>query len=204
MLPLLFALVLAGAATDSIEILYARNEAAALASHCAGVEERSRDLQCRYRLFPLTRDEALIADLPASLPGGSARELALLAGLWGYRASTSGFPGAMRHGMRSQRLMEQARGADPDDPFVLLVDAHATLFKPRIAGGDRRRAATMFASLALRLQAMPDPPVFVQEAQAWQCYALDQVGDPAAVPLCRSLSGETTPALFRAIAAGDR
>lgn len=203
MITLVLAFFFQGVVADSTEIHYARKDVAALRSWCDTVRGPDDRLQCSYRLYPLTRDESLLEDLETDLEQPSARGLALLAGLWGFRATTSGRIGAMRNGIRSQRLLDRARTRDPDDVFVRLVSAHSMIFKPRFVGGDPMEAARLFAALAADLERSPTPAIHPAEAWTWQWYALALEKDPGAGPLRTTLMGRNLPLLFREILAAD-
>lgn len=203
-LALLVTLAVAGA--DSTDHYYLRNDVEALQSWCATVQTRAvaRDrFHCLYRLFPLTRDEDLIRDIPSSLDSDDARAYAFLSGLWGYRASTAGVVNAIRYGMRAQKLLDRALEMDPDDPFVILVDGNSLLFKPHVAGGDRRLAALRFADLAERMRATPDPEILPEEAFTWEWVALARDDDPRAPHARDILLQQDIPSLLRLMLNGD-
>ena len=203
MITLVLAFVFQGLVADSTEIHYARKDVKALSSWCDAVRAPDDRLKCSYRLYPLTRDESLLENLVTDLERPSARGLALLAGLWGFRATTSGRIGAMRNGIRSQRLLDRARTLDPDDVFVRLVTAHSMIFKPRFVGGDPLEAARLFAALAADLERSPTPSIHPAEAWTWQWYALALEKDPGAGTLRTTLLSRKLPRLFREILAGD-
>lgn len=195
----LLLVLVAAAAPDSTEYYFARKDVASLEAWCAGrVSEHDR-LHCRYRLYPLTREESLLDGLPDEPEHATARSLAILSGLWGFRASESGFPAVVRHGMRAQRLIDRARELDPDEPFVLLVDGQSLLFKPGIFGGDRERAAARFEQLSTLLERMADPPMYPQEADVWRWYALESDDRDEAAALRESLLASDPLPVFRDI-----
>ena len=193
---LLFALLLPASPEDSTAYYYAHQDADALARWCDGRHDRATDLLCRYRLYPLTEDEALLADLPSDLSTGTAREYALLAGLWGYRAARAMPLSALRYGIRSSRLLERARAADAADPYVLLIDGQSLLFKPAIAGGDAAAALQAFEQLAEVLRQTPPCGIPLEEAQAWRWYALARLGDARAEATRQALLARHPPPLF--------
>lgn len=85
--------------------------------------------------------------------GGGAAALALRGAVAGQLAGSSGTLGAIRHGPRSLRLLDQARTAAPTDPRVHLLRGMTLLHTPAAFGGgpakaepDLRRAVTLFAS----------------------------------------------------------
>lgn len=182
---------------DSTQLYYATRNVSALERACAEAPDRSMELLCRYRLYPLTEDERYLDDLPDELDDASARELALLAGLWGYRAARASFPSVIRHGMRASRLMEAAQALDPTDPYVLLIDGQSLLFRPRFAGGDREAALQVFRRLVGSVAAHPDAGISPMEAQLWIWYALDRLGRPEAAALKQRLLGQDPPPLYR-------
>ena len=74
---------------DSLTVYYARQDT-------AGVEgllrrrARTREdrLLCLYRLYPMTLDRGYLREIPSDAGVTSARELALIAAMWAYRASS--------------------------------------------------------------------------------------------------------------------
>lgn len=199
MLALLFAslLTILPAPVDSTQALYAHGRADALARHCAAAETERDDLLCRYRLYPLTEDASLLADLPDAPRTVTAETAALLSGLWGYRAARSSMVGMMRHGLRSQKLLDRALAADADHPFALLVAGQASLFKPAFAGGSAERALAHFEELERRLSEAPYEPISVLEARVWRWLALDVLGRPEAGSMRAALLSEDLPPLYR-------
>lgn len=183
---------------DSTQEYYAQQNADALEELLHRADTRFEDLLGRYRLYPLTEDKELLDDLPDDLGDGSARELALLSGLWGYRASRASIFSAIRYGQRSERLLDQARTRDPDDPYVLLVEGQSLIFKPAIAGRDKEAALQRFNRLCDVLQsAAPDTGVSMTEAQLWRWYALHQLDMDNAPAVRDELLASNPPPLYR-------
>lgn len=183
---------------DSTQRYYAQQNADALERLLKRAETRFEDLLCRYRLYPLTEDEALLDDLPEDLDDGSARELALLSGLWGYRAARASIFSAIRYGRRAERLIDEARARDPDDPYVLLVEGQSLIFKPAIAGRDEEAALQRFNRLCEVLRAAsPDTGVSMTEAQLWRWYALHQLDMDSAPSVRDKLKASNPPPLYR-------
>ena len=185
---------------DSTQVYYAQQNAAALEDLLHEADTRFEDLLCRYRLYPLTENEALLDDLPDALDDGSARELALLSGLWGYRAAEAGFfLTAIRYGRRSSSFLDAARAADPDDPFVLLIEGQSLIFRPAIAGQDVEKALARFRQLEKQLRGSEQAPgVSVNEARLWAWYALTELDRTAeAQALHNELTAADLPPLYR-------
>lgn len=195
MLLLLIPLVLTFA--DSTQLYYSEMNEAGLERLCAAPADLEASLLCRYRLYPLTQDERHVRDLPAAIEAPSARALALLSGLWGYRAARAALPAAIRHGFHSDRLLRQARALDPDDPFVLLVEGQSLLFRPKIAGGDRHAAMERFRQLREVVRRNPHDGVSVMEAELWIWYTLHRMNAEAAPALRHELLARKPPALYR-------
>lgn len=164
---------------------------------------REARLLCLYRLYPLTQDETLLAGLPTSLSGKTtARELALLSALWGFRtASASPFKLAT-YGKRAEALIREARDRDGEEPLVLLIEGQALLFKPRLFGGNPEAALERFDRLRIVLDHRPEPNVPLIEAEVWRWYALHQIGHPDAEPLRQRLRRSDLPPLYRQFLAG--
>lgn len=197
LLLLLLALLPPSSFEARTQALYAARDVDGLRALCARPATTEQDLLCRYRLFPLTENERYLRELPTELPHGSARAQALLSGLWGYRTMRAPFYQLPTLGRRSARLMDAARAADPDDPFVLLVRGQSYLFRPAIAGGDARVALTSFRQL--RAVAARDTGCGVSplEADLWTWYALARLHDPEAPALRARLLAEEPPRLYR-------
>lgn len=183
---------------DSTQTYYAEKNADALLEMCAHSVDRTESLLCQYRLYPLTKDDQYIDDLPTELDGGSARELALISGLWGYRAAQANIFQIIRLGGRSDHFLKEAQALDPDEPFVLLIQGQSLLFRPRFAGGDKREALQCFQKLYDIVSQHTDPGISPMEAQLWIWYTLEKMGEDAeADSLKRDLLAANPPALYR-------
>lgn len=185
-------------ATDSTQVFYARRDAGALRSLLARSQDRAVRLLCRYRLYPLTLDPAYLDDLPDDLDDASARELALLSGLWGYKVKDASVFKLRAYGRRSTELLERAKALDPDEPFVLLVEGQSLLYRPGILGGDKRAALDRFRRLAARLRHTPDRAITPFEADLWRWYTLAKLGDAEAPALRAALLAQNPPPLYLA------
>jgi hypothetical protein len=182
---------------DSVGHYYSLGDVEALVTLCSEPVSREQDLLCRYRLYPLTSQPQLLEDLPSTLDGGTAREKALLAGLWGYRAASGSVFRAMKSGRRAGRLMAEAREIDPEEPFLLLIEGQSYLFRPGIFGGSRGRALESFRQLQRSLAVRTDEVIDPMEADLWIWYTLEQMNDPAADAVRRSIESRNPPPLYR-------
>lgn len=186
---------------DSTQALYAQQDVDGLNALLEQADTSAEHLLCRYRLYPLTRDEAYLDPLPADPPANrSARELALLAGLWGYRAAEAEFfLTAIRYGRRSASFLDAARATDPDDPFVLLIEGQSLIFRPAIAGRDVEQALARFRQLETRLRdGAHAPGLALHEARLWTWYALTKLGRTSeAEALREQLTEADLPPLYR-------
>ena len=175
---LLISLMMPRPFASQAQAYYARKDAAALQALCRRETDHGTfdeaDLLCRYRLYPLTKDEAHLTDIPADLKSGSARTRALLSGLWGYRAARAPLHRMMKYGQRAERLIESARALDPDDPYVLLIEGQALLFKPSFVGGDKEAALGQFRRLRVAVERDPECGISAFEAELWAWYALQK------------------------------
>lgn len=179
-----------------VQDAYAHQNADALRGLLRDANSQTDSLLVRYRLYPLTEDASLLDDLPSDLPNGSARDLALLSGLWSYRAGESSIFGAIEYGRRSTTLLERAKQKAPNDPYVLLVEGQSLLFRPAIAGRDPSAAADRFETLASRAQAADG--VTPMEANVWCWLALREAGKfQRARHLQEKLLSENPPPLYR-------
>lgn len=199
MLSLLVALILPSAFADSVQALYARNDAAALKSLCADADRQAERLLCQYRLYPLTEDERYLDDLPTTLEDASATEIALLAGLWGYRASRGSMLQTIRSGRRASALLEHARDLDADDPYFLLIEGQSLLFRPALFGGDAEEALSYFRRLRTLLDAEPRPGISAVEVDVWIWFAMDKMEHAGADAFRRELLRSDPPPLYRAM-----
>lgn len=187
-----------GSIADSTAAFYAEGNVAALEAVLSQAQSREIDLLCRYRLYPLTKDDRYIRDLPTALRGeATARELALLAALWGYRLHNASVLQMPRWGTRSHRLLEAAKAIAPDDPFVLLIEGQSLLFRPAIFGGDAREAVARFRKLRAALDHVPPTGISAMEADLWVWFALQKLGDDEAKALREKLLATAPPPLYR-------
>jgi len=177
MLVLLLALVtLSAPFAQEVHDAYAQQDAEALRTLLARADSSADSLLVRYRLYPLSENAALIDDLPKELDDASAREWALLSGLWSYRAGEASIFSAVSYGRRSANLLETAQSLDPDDPYVLLIGGQSLLFRPAIAGKDPAAAAQRFATLVEQAQSGTADGISQMEAQVWHWLALKEAG----------------------------
>lgn len=174
LLALLLVLMSPSPFAQDVQQAYATQDAEALHGLLPQADSRMDSLLVRYRLYPLTEDESLLDDLPSGLQDGNARELALLSGLWSYRAGESNFFNVLRYGRRSTSLLRQAKAQAPNDPYVLLVEGQSLLFRPSIAGKDAEAAASRFKQLADQVDTVAG--ITSMEAHVWWWIALRERG----------------------------
>lgn len=183
---------------QATQTAYAQQDADQLRELMTRASSRSDSLLVRYRLYPLTEDETLLEDIPSSLSDGSAREYALLSGLWAYRAGEASFLSTIPYGRRSTNLLQEAKERAPADPFVLLVEGQSLLFRPSIAGKDPDAAAHRFARLSEILVDRGSAGISRTEAQVWRCLALREAGhSDEAESLREQLHTQDLPPLYR-------
>jgi hypothetical protein len=161
---------------QATQTAYAQQDAEQLRALFERASSRADSLLVRYRLYPLTEDETVLEGIPSSLSDGTAREYALLSGLWAYRAGEASFFSAIQYGRRSTNLLETAKARAPEAPFVLLVEGQSLLFRPTIAGKDAAAAAERFARLAEIVAEEGVVGISQTEANAWRCVALEEAG----------------------------
>jgi len=184
--------------TAATQTHYAQQDAASLQHLLQKADTRFENLLGRYRLYPLTEQDSLLHDLPKRLDDGSARELALLSGLWGYRAARASLFSAIQYGQRSQGLLDAAKEKNPNDPFVLLVEGQSLIFKPRIAGRDEAAALDRFERLCDVLQhATVGVGISRMEAELWRWYALHRLKIDRAPTVRDELLAAGPPPLYR-------
>lgn len=183
---------------DEVQDAYASNDASALRIMLSEADGRADSLLVRYRLYPLTEDASLVDDLPKSLEQSSARELALLSGLWSYKAGEASIFSAVSYGRRSARLLDQAKEKDSDDPYVLLIEGQSLLFRPAIAGPDPSKAAERFSILVSKVETNPGCGITPTEAKAWKWLALRESGrTEAAAELRNEVMANSPPPLYQ-------
>lgn len=176
MVVLLLLAMLSPSFAEATQDAYGHQDADRLRGLFEQASSRVDSLLVRYRLYPLTEDASVLADLPSSLSDGTAREYALLSGLWAYRAGEASVFSVVQYGRRSNRLLEEAKARAPESPFVLLVEGQSLLFRPAIAGKDADTAADRFARLAEIIETEQVPGISVTEARVWECVALEEAG----------------------------
>jgi hypothetical protein len=199
MLPLLLLLVtLSPPFAEQVHDAYAQQNAEELRRLLAQSDSRADSLLVRYRLYPLSERSHLIDELPKELDEGSAREWALLSGLWSYRAGEASIFNAVSYGRRSAKLLKTAQSLDPDDPYVLLVGGQSLLFRPAIAGKDAATAAERFATLVDQAGAGQADGISTMEARTWHWLALKEAGRTQdAQALHDTLRAENPAPLYR-------
>ena len=195
----LLAVTLSTPFADTVQTHYANQNADRLRVLLGEANTSFESLLARYRLYPLTEDSKVIEPLPSDpSPNQSARELALLSGLWAYRAGEAGLFGAIRYGRRSMNFLEAAKARNPEDPYVLLVEGQSLLFRPSIAGRDVEAAADRFDRLVDLLSQTAIPGIATTEAEMWLWLALRENGrSEAAAALHQSLLATQPPPLYR-------
>ena len=179
---------------------YAEQDTSGVERLCSGAEAAEERLLCRYRLYPMTLDAAHLAAIPDPVTR-SARERALLAALWAYRTAAAPAWRVPGYGIRSDRLLGEARALDAADPYVLLVEGQGLLYKPRLFGGDPRAALDTFRRLRERLARTADASasagVSLWEADIWVWMALRTLAPESAARERDRLLAAAPPPLFR-------
>jgi hypothetical protein len=182
---------------DSLTHYYAAQNTAAIARLHRTAQTREERLLCTYRLFPLTRDDAWLAEIPDTEGVRSARELALIAAHWAFRAANAPPWRLPFYGRRSEAVLDRARARDPDDPYVLLVEGQSLLYKPGVFGGDAAAAQARFERLRAVLDDRSVPGLHPFEAEVWIWMSLRKQRAPAAEAVRQRLLAAEPPPLFR-------
>lgn len=181
-----------------VQTAYAQENSDSLRTLLRQADSQSDSLLVRYRLYPLTEDAALLSDIPRRLDDGSARDWALLSGLWSYRAGEASIFSAVNHARHSTDLLETAQARNPDDPYVLLVGGQSLLFRPAIAGKDSDEAAGRFARLVELAEQGAADGISVIEARTWEWLARREAGQTdRAQGLYGTLRDTTLAPLYR-------
>ena len=183
---------------DSLTVYYARQDTARVERlYQRRAQTREERLLCLYRLYPMTLDRGYLRDIPSDASVSSARELALIAAMWAYRASSGPAYRLPIDGRRSERILGRALALDPDDPYALLVRGQSLYFKPRIFGGDVDEARRTFEQLqtVLARRTVPGLHPFEADVWIWMCVRRQNVAQGTA--LRRQLLARRPPPLFR-------
>jgi len=179
-----------------VQTAYAQQDTEALRTLLDQASAQEDSFLVRYRLYPLTEDASLLEDLPSDLNHGTAREYALLSGLWSYKAGEASLLHVIQYGRRSKKLLDEATSRDPGDPYVLLVQGQSLLFRPAIAGRDPAAAAARFEELATHVDSVSG--ISELEANVWCWLALQEAGQSQrAATLHEDLLQQDLPPLYR-------
>lgn len=183
---------------DSLTYYYARQDTSGV-ERLYRTKARTREdrLLCLYRLYPMTLDERYIEDIPSERGVTSARELALIAALWAYRAGAGPAWRLPTYGRRSERILDLALEADPREPYALLVRGQSLYYKPRVFGGDVAQAQQTFERLRTRLGRRGVPGLHPFEAEVWVWMAVRRQNASTGASLQRRLLARNPPRIFR-------
>ena len=183
--------------TDSLTHYYAEQDAAAIVRLYTEARTREERLLCSYRLYPLTQNADWLDALPTEPTSTSARELALIAAHWGYRAAAAPVWRVPTYGRRAEAILQQARTLDPDEPYVLLVEGQTLFYKPALFGGDVEAARARFEQLRNVLGRGGVPGLHPFEAEVWIWMTYHRERHPEADRLRERLLARQPPPLFR-------
>ncbi len=182
---------------DSLTVYYARQDTAGVERlYRTQARTRTDRLLCLYRLYPMTLDARWIEDIPSDAGVTSARDLSLIAALWGYRAASGPAWKLPTYGRRSDRILGQALALDPTEPYALLVRGQGLYYKPRVFGGDLGRARQTFEQLRARLGSGRVPGLHPFEAEVWIWMAVRRQDDAAGARLRQRLLARRPPRIF--------
>lgn len=183
---------------DSLTAYYARQDTSGV-DRLYRTQARTREdrLLCLYRLYPMTLDTGYLADIPSEEGVRSARELALISAMWGYRAASGPMWRLPTYGRRSERILNEALARDPDEPYALLVKAQGLYYKPGVFGGDVAEARRAFERLRQVLARRPTPGIHPFEAEVWIWMAVRKQDARQGAALQRRLLAQNPPRLFR-------
>jgi hypothetical protein len=182
--------------SDTLAALYAHRDAEGIERLHTHANTVSDELLYRYRLYPLTLDARYLSDIPEEDDCHTARDYALLAALWAYRAGEAPPWKLPVYGMRSEAVLDRARGLDPDEPYVLLVEGQSLLYRPGIFGGSAEDALEKFERLRAVLRDHPTPGISPFEPEVWIWYTLHKLGRPNTERVRQRLLAQDPPPLF--------
>ena len=183
---------------DSLTIYYARQDTAGV-ERLYRTRARTREdrLLCLYRLYPMTLDRRYLDAIPSEDGVTSARELALIAALWAYRAASGPSWRLPIDGRRSERVLGRALDRDPADPYGLLVRGQSLYYKPGVFGGDVAEAQRTFERLRARLRGRGVPGLHPFEAEVWIWMAVRKQDAGEGRALRQRLLARNPPRMFR-------
>ena len=183
---------------DSLTHYYAQLDTSAVDRLYRRKARTLRDrLLCRYRLFPMTLDDAYLRDIPSDAGLTSARDLALVSALWAYKAANSSKIHLPTYGRRSERILKRALELDPDEPYALLVKGQSLFYKPSWFGGDVEAAKDTFEELRRVLRSRRVPGIHPFEADVWIWMAVRKLDPAEGRAMRQRLLARRPPPLFR-------
>ncbi len=183
---------------DSLTTYYARQDTARVERlFRRRATTREERLLCLYRLYPMTLDRGYLRDIPTDAGVSSARELALIAAMWAYRASSGPAYRLPIDGRRSERILSRALELDPDDPYALLVRGQSLYFKPRVFGGDIAEARRTFERLQTVMARRTVPGLHPFEADVWVWMCVRRQNAAQGTAMRQRLLARRPPPLFR-------
>lgn len=183
---------------DSLTFYYARQDTSGVERlYRRRARTREERLLCLYRLFPMTLDRAYLRDIPSETGVTDARELALIAAMWGFRATSGPVYRLPRDGRRSERILGQAFARDADEPYALLVRGQTLYYKPRAFGGSVTEARRTFEQLRDVLARRPTPGLHPFEAEVWIWLCVRRTDRAAGARLQQTLLARRPPPIFR-------
>lgn len=182
---------------DSLTHYYVRRDTRAVRRLHRIARTRGDKLLVRYRLFPMTMDEGLLRSIPSDQGVRSARELALISAMWAYKAANGPKINLPTHGRRSERILNQAKEINPNDPYVLLVQGQSLLYKPGIFGGDVGEAKATFQKLKRIMRGRSVPGLHAFEADVWIWMCERKLDRGRANTLKQQLLRRNPPPMFR-------
>lgn len=183
--------------TDSLTYYYVMHDTDAIKRLHRQARTTEERLLCTYRLFPLTQDDRWLEDLPDEDDLRTARELALLAAHWAYKAANAPVWRLPTYGRRSEAILRHAQAINSDEPYAILIDGQSLYYKPTIFGGDAEEAKTRFERLRTVLHGRSVPGIHAFEPEVWIWMCLRKMENPIAVQLRDQLLARRPPPLFR-------
>ena len=183
---------------SGIQTAFANDDASSLRRLVAEAPTRADSLLAQYRLVAMTGDLDLVDAIPDKLgDGATARELAWLSALWGFRAQEAGLLKKPKYGGRSIRLLERAERLAPEDPWVLLVAGQSYLYRPGILGGGVGTAMKRFEAAKAALEQDAECGLPPLEASMWIWMCLNREDRAAAARMKEELLTSDLPPRYR-------
>jgi stage V sporulation protein SpoVS len=181
---------------DQVQVAYNNRNAREVRRLMNAATNQSDKFLAIYRLYPLTEDGTILANLPADPNRENAKDKALLSALWSYKINEDRSL-MMTLGTRIIRLLNSSERLNAQNPFVLLIVGQSLLYKPAVFGGSAARALQKFQALKRQIQAEAICGLSIWDADVWIWYAMHKKRDRGAEAFKQELYRNNPPVIYR-------